>query len=147
MILPLDAEKDQGPVQVQVYLLAPLEKVWQAWTNPTQITQWYIAHEDWHTPFAENDLKPGGTFRFQMAEKSADGLTFDFSGTYTQIIPFAQIDYEISDGRKVTTWFRHQRGITHVKQQFEPETLHPVKFQKIGWQNILNNFKAFVENN
>ena len=142
--MEMNLEENPKSVEVQVYILSPLEKVWEVWTNPAYITKWYIAHEEWHTPLAEVDLVVGGQFRFQMVEKSEDGMVVDFTGTYTQILPLSQVDYRISDGRKVSTWFRHKLGITHVKQQFEPETHHPVKFQKVGWQNILDNFKLFV---
>jgi uncharacterized protein YndB with AHSA1/START domain len=37
---------------------ASIEKVWQCWTVPEHITKWNNASDDWHTPFAENDL-PG----------------------------------------------------------------------------------------
>ena len=132
-------------VTVKVTAIAPLEKVWDAWTQPKAITQWYIGHEDWHTPEAEVELAVGGKFRFLMAEKAQGGVSFEFTGTYSFIEQGKRIDYHIADGRKVTTTFQHRDGITQVKQEFQPESVHPVKFQKVGWQNILNNFKAFVE--
>jgi len=49
-------------------------------TKNVHITQWNNASEDWHTPRAENDLKPGGTFNYRMEAKNGSA-GFDFRGT------------------------------------------------------------------
>ena len=50
-------------ITVSVSIQAPIEKVWEHWNEPKYITQWYNASDDWHAPFAENDLKVGGKFK------------------------------------------------------------------------------------
>ena len=42
-------------ITVETTINAPVEKVWQYWTEPKHIVQWNNASDDWHTPQAEND--------------------------------------------------------------------------------------------
>jgi len=71
-------------ITVQAVINAPAEKVWQLYTAPEHITQWNYASDDWHTPRAENDLKPGGKFNYRMEAKNGS-FGFDFWGTYEKI--------------------------------------------------------------
>jgi len=52
-------------ITVQAVINAPVAKVWQLYTTPEHIMQWNHASDDWHTPRAENDLKPGGKFLYR----------------------------------------------------------------------------------
>lgn len=125
-------------------IAAPVEKVWECFTDPEHVVQWNTASEDWHTTHAENNPMVGGTFRYRMEAK--DGSTgFDFEGAYTAIIPHERIAYSMSDGREVDVLFRAHEGQTHVSETFDPEQQNPLQVQKDGWQAILNNFKRYVE--
>jgi uncharacterized protein YndB with AHSA1/START domain len=74
---------------------APVEKVWNDWTDPKHIIRWNNASEDWHTPRAENDLRVGGRFLSRM--EARDGSAgFDFSGKYDRIELYKSIHYTIS---------------------------------------------------
>ena len=44
-------------ITVLTTVQASVDKVWTYWTEPTHITKWSNASDDWHTPFAENDLR------------------------------------------------------------------------------------------
>jgi uncharacterized protein YndB with AHSA1/START domain len=57
-------------ITVETAVKAPVEKVWNYWTEPKHITKWYYASDDWHAPYAENDLKVNGKFRTKMAAHS-----------------------------------------------------------------------------
>ncbi|MEY4661451.1 MAG: hypothetical protein RLZZ42_1403 [Bacteroidota bacterium] len=133
-------------ITVAAEINAPLEKVWNAWSNPEAIKQWNQASADWHTTEAENDLSEGGQFRYHMAAK--DGSAgFDLKGTYVAIDEFEYIEYELEDGRQVGISFMEDNGITNVTETFEAENQHSPELQQQGWQAIMNSFKQFVENN
>ncbi len=133
-------------ITVAAEINAPLEKVWNAWSNPDAIKQWNQASADWHTTEAENDLSEGGQFRYHMAAK--DGSAgFDLKGTYVAIDEFEYIEYELEDGRQVGISFMEDNGITNVTETFEAENQHSPELQQQGWQAIMNSFKQFVENN
>ena len=126
----------------------PVEKVWDAFTNPKHITEWSFASDDWHSPRAENDLRVGGVFLTRMEAK--DGSTgFDFGGTYDEVIPNKKIAYTMNgdDKRKVTVVFEEMGNSTHVTTAFDPENENPIEMQKGGWQAILENFKKYTEAN
>lgn len=133
-------------ITVAAEINAPLEKVWNAWSNPEAIKQWNQASADWHTTEAENDLSEGGQFRYHMAAK--DGSAgFDLKGTYVAIDEFEYIEYELEDGRQVGISFMEDNGITNVTETFEAENQHSPELQQQGWQAIMNSFKQFVESN
>ena len=131
---------------VKVEVKQGIEKVWNIWSDPKFIVQWYNASDDWHAPFAENDLKVGGKFKTTMAAKDGS-FSFDFEGTYTNIEKLKLIDYEIIGGRRVRTVFSGDSKTSTVAQTFEAENENPPEMQKTGWQNILNNFKKCAEEN
>jgi uncharacterized protein YndB with AHSA1/START domain len=112
-------ETDKNPtITVETTVNSSKEKVWECWIEPKHITQWNNASDDWHTPFAENDLRVGGRFLSRM---------------------------EAKDGRKVKINFISQGRETRVIEAFEAETTNSIELQKTGWQSILDNFKKYVE--
>lgn len=131
-------------ITVQAQVNAPVDKVWESWNSPQDITQWCQASEDWHAPFAENDLREGGKFRTTMAAKDGS-FSFDFGGEYTRIEENKLIEYIMEDGRKVRIEFADQGGSTQVVETFDPETTNSVEMQKAGWQAILDSFKKYTE--
>lgn len=131
-------------ITVSVIIYAPVQKVWEYWTNPKHIIRWNNASPDWHTPRAENDLRVGGKFLSRM--ESRDGsMGFDFEGKYLKVEPQKLIEYILADDRKIRVRFDLDGGITTVTEVFDAETENPVKMQQEGWQAILNNFKEYVE--
>ena len=131
-------------ITIQAVINAPVEKVWQFYTKPEHITQWNHASDNWQSPRAENDLKPGGKFNYRMEAK--DGSSgFDFYGTYEKIKTDELIDYSIGDGRKVMVAFTEKKNETHIEIKFEAESTHSIEMQRSGWQAILDNFKKYVE--
>jgi uncharacterized protein YndB with AHSA1/START domain len=123
---------------------APIEKTWSNFTDPKDITRWCNASDDWHAPYAENDLKVNGKFKTTMAAKDGSAK-FDFEGVYTKVEKHKEIDYTMGDGRKVKIVFsKHSTG-TKVIESFEPESENSLELQKDGWQSILNNFKKYTE--
>ncbi|AVR00907.1 polyketide cyclase [Oceanobacillus iheyensis] len=133
-------------IRVEATVQAPIDKVWKYWTEPDHIKQWNNASDDWHTPFAENDLRVGGTFVSRMEAK--DGSTgFDFGGIYDDVRLHEVIAYTMADGRKVNITFKGHEKETEVVETFDADASHPAEFQQQGWQAILNNFKSYVEQN
>ncbi|PFP30583.1 polyketide cyclase [Bacillus sp. AFS073361] len=131
-------------ITVQTTVHAPVEKVWEHWTEPKHITQWNNASEDWHTPFAENDLTVGGKFLTRMEAKDGS-FGFDFGGVYDEVKLNEVISYTMGDGRKVSVTFKGQGNETEVIETFDAETTNPIEMQQAGWQAILDNFKKYTE--
>jgi uncharacterized protein YndB with AHSA1/START domain len=133
-------------ITVETLVNAPVEKVWNFWSSPEHIIKWNNASADWHTPHAENDLRPGGNFSFRMEARDGS-MGFDFGGVYDVVIPHQQIDYTMGDGRKVKVTFTPSGHGTKVTETFEAEDTHSLEMQRAGWQAIMDNFKNHVESN
>lgn len=133
-------------IDTQTAINAPVEKVWAFFNQPEHVVKWNAASPDWHTPIAECELEVGKRFKYRMEAKDGS-FGFDFSGVYDTIQTNQQIAYTLDDGRKVSIRFSVQNGITHVDQTFEAEQTNPEEMQRMGWQAILDNFKAYTEQN
>jgi uncharacterized protein YndB with AHSA1/START domain len=135
---------NKTPVTVAATVNAPIEKVWETYTQPAHITQWNAASEDWHSPKAENDLRVGGNFSYRMEAKDGS-FGFDFAGTYDEVEQHKKIAYTMGDGRRVSVEFTPNGSNTEVSTVFDAEDQNPVEMQRDGWQAILNNFKNYTE--
>lgn len=131
-------------ITVEVLVNKSLTEVWELWTNPKHVTQWNHASDDWHSPKAENDLKPGGKFCFRMEAKDGS-VGFDFNGVYSEVLVNEKIAYNIEGGRSVEIFFSEEGGQSKIVEVFEAESENPIEMQKNGWQSILNNFKKYAE--
>jgi uncharacterized protein YndB with AHSA1/START domain len=138
--------RDKTAITVETVVNEPVEKVWKFWNEPNHITHWYYASDDWHAPYAENDLRVDGKFKTTMAAKDGS-VSFDFEGVYTNIREHQLIEYTIGDGRKVRIVFSDQDNKTKVSETFETENIHSPGMQRDGWQAILDNFKKYTEAN
>jgi uncharacterized protein YndB with AHSA1/START domain len=137
--------QEKTMITVEAHISAPVEKVWQFWTEPEHITQWNFASDDWQCPRAVNDLRVGGSFSSRMEAK--DGSAgFDFGGTYTNVVPHQHIAYVMGEsGRTAEVTFTPEEGGVRVVVTFVAETENPIEMQRAGWQAILDNFKKHVE--
>ncbi len=133
-------------ITVEAVVHAPVEKAWQLWTQPEHITRWNNASDDWHTPSAENDLRPGGSFSYRMEAKDGS-FGFDFDGVYDDVVENQRIEYTLGDGRKVQVTFSEVDNGTHVMETFEAESMNSAELQRGGWQAILDNFKKHAASN
>jgi uncharacterized protein YndB with AHSA1/START domain len=133
-------------ITVETFVNAPVSKVWTNWTEPVHITKWCAASDDWHAPYAENDLGAGKKFKTTMAAKDGS-MSFDFEGVYSVVEEHRRLEYTIADGREVKIVFNPEGNGTRVTESFEAENTHPLEMQQAGWQAILDNFRKYSENN
>lgn len=135
---------NDNKITVETRINKPMDEVWEKWTKTEHITKWNQASDDWHCPTAENDLRPGGTFTYRMAAR--DGSSgFDFGGTYDEVVLGERITYTMGDKRQVEVIFKEEDGKVLLTEHFDAEEIMPREVQRSGWQAILNNFKAYVE--
>ena len=130
-------------IKVETNVHAPIEKVWDAYTTPSDIVQWNAASDDWHTVTATVDLRAGGAFSSRMEAKDGS-VGFDFAGIYTNIVPKHLIEYTVGD-RNAKVEFDQRSDCVVVTVSFDAESTHSVEQQQAGWQAILDNFSCYVE--
>lgn len=131
-------------ITVSTTVRADIERVWNCWTQSEHVMKWNFASDDWECPRAENNLVQGGMFSFTMAAKDGS-VSFDFKGTYTNIILHEKIEYGMEDGRTVQILFTPIEDGVEIVETFDAENENPIEMQKDGWQSILNNFTKYVE--
>lgn len=131
-------------LKVEAIVNKPLAQVWESYTTPEHVVNWNNATDDWHTPKAVNDLRAGGSFTYTMAAKDGS-FSFDFGGTYNEVITNEKIDSTLGDGRSMVVNFKEVEGGVQVTTHFEAEDQNPEDMQLAGWQMILNNFKKYAE--
>jgi uncharacterized protein YndB with AHSA1/START domain len=134
-----------GFITIEVLIDAPLASVWKQFISPEAVEQWNHASDDWHTPHAIIDFQVGGSFNYRMEAKDGS-FGFNLIGIYDQIEEHQSMVYFLEDGRSVHVTFEALGNQTNVVEVFEPETVNPIELQRQGWQQILTNFKLFVEN-
>ncbi|MBN8783709.1 MAG: polyketide cyclase [Sphingobacteriales bacterium SCN 48-20] len=134
----------QQSITIETTVNAPVEKVWEIWNKPEHIIQWNSASPDWHTPSAENDLRVGGQLKSRMEARDGS-MGFDFAGTYTEVKENEKLAYTLGDGRNVEIIFTAVEGGTHVKETFDAENQNSLEMQRMGWQAILDSFRAYAE--
>lgn len=86
---------------------APVEKVWQAWTEPERIKKWW-GPKDFTSPSVVNDFRVGGKAVYCM--RGPEGSEWDkdmySGGIYKEIVPLKKIVFTDSfmdkDGNVIT---------------------------------------------
>lgn len=68
----------------------PPHLVWEAWTKPEHLKQWFIP-KPWTVTDCELDVRPGGIFRTTM--RSPEGEEFPNTGCYLEIVPGERIAF------------------------------------------------------
>ncbi len=71
-------------LEISRFLAAPRARVWQAWTDPAILRQWWCPRP-WTTEVRAFDLWPGGDFHTFMS--GPDGGTSDNPGCVLEIVP------------------------------------------------------------
>ena len=136
----------KNTITTNVSVHASLEKVWECWNTPHHIIKWNAASPDWHTTYAENDLRTGGKLKSRMEAKDGS-FGFDFEGIYEEVVPMHKLRYVLEDGRVVAITFEESAGGTWVTESFDAENENSLELQEMGWMAILHNFKAYAEKN
>lgn len=131
-------------LKAQVFINAPVDKVWEFWNEPKHIAEWNKPTEGWHTTRAENDLRTGGSFIFVMAAKDG-GDSFNFRGIYTEVITHKKLNYTLSNGRTSIITFNGTGTGTTIIEDFEPVTHVPENEQQLFCEGVLETFKCYVE--
>jgi len=133
------------PITISVGVNAPIELVWTLWNTPEDIQQWNNVSDKWHTPSADNDLRPGGKLSLLMGLKDGS-FSFNFEAVYDEVRAHELIRYTLTEGRQSTISFSGKNPVTIV-ETFEPNDNDPVDMQRDFCEAVLNSFKRYAENN
>lgn len=83
MTRPIDIQPDPTlDLVLERVIDVPRQLVWQAWTTPELIKQWFTP-APWQTVDCRIDLRPGGSFHTVM--RSPEGEEFPNTGCYLEV--------------------------------------------------------------
>ena len=94
----------------------PCELVWDAWTMPKQIAQWFAPGLVMEV--RELDVRPGGHFRFADPHDTATG---EYTGTYITVEPLQVLSFKVVD-------FSQTNDPAGIKAGFK------IEFESVGEQ-------------
>jgi uncharacterized protein YndB with AHSA1/START domain len=100
-------------VRVEATIKAEIRRVWDIWTTPEHITNWNFATPEWHCPNAEHELLPGGKLKNHMSAEDGS-MAFDYTGTFTKIVPNELLEYTLDDSRMMSIAFMSKNGATRL---------------------------------
>lgn len=86
------AEQNSKSIVIERVFDAPVEKVWDAWTNPEMVKKWW-GPKGFTAPSIKVDLKVGGKYVFAMrgpAGSQWDKVMYS-AGVYQEIVPHEKI--------------------------------------------------------
>ena len=131
---------------------APRERVFDAWTSPAVLKEWWHAGPDWETPEAEVDLRPGGSYRLAMRDPES-GQTHTLVGEYREIRPPERLVYTWtwesnaeemrgSEGSLVTVDFVEDGDATKVEITHTGFATAEIRdLHAHGWEAVLANLE------
>ncbi len=133
---------------------APLALVWEVWTNPVHVKEWFGPH-GFTTPLYESDLRTGGVMRYHM--RAPNGAVFPSEGRYEEVVPHERIvvvgSVEIAGDTAFTARtdvrFSEANGRTTVEIRQTYTNVSPIGRQAIGgadegWAQQLERFEAYL---
>ncbi|MFL5774301.1 MAG: SRPBCC family protein, partial [Flavisolibacter sp.] len=89
-------------------LNAPVKLVWEVWTTPEHMAQWW-GPNGFSNTISKMDLKPGGEWNLVM--HGPDGTDYKNKSLFREIIPYRKIVYEHITGPKfIATITFEERG-------------------------------------
>lgn len=104
---------------------APVNLVWQAYTEPALMRRWLVGYPGWSMPVCEMSTQVGGKYRWRWRD-NANGVEFGFTGELLEVVLHSKIvhtqiydpgDLGVSMGDEptiVTVTFHETNGITNV---------------------------------
>ena len=96
---------------------ASVEAVFDAWTNPTSLEQWF-GPPGFSAQVLTHELRVGGAWRFLMLSDAGDG--YHHFGTFIEIDPPCKLVFTWATEEQVEGWRDEKGEPTRVTVEFAP---------------------------
>src|SRR5512135_1518808 len=136
---------------------APRERVWQAWTDPKLLAQWW-GPQGFTSPVCEVDARPGGAILIHM---SGFGMLAPMSGVFKEVVPPERLVFtnnaffEVPPVKPIiegitTVTFEDLGGKTKVTVhnavlRAKPEAAQALDGMEPGWTQSLEKLADFLK--
>ena len=82
---------ENDTVTIRIAISAPIENVWEAWTNPALILKWFGSDPNGKGLKAKLDVRVGGFF--EITFRDADQTEHTCSGVYVDVQEFSNLSF------------------------------------------------------
>lgn len=131
---------------------APIELVWEAWTQPNHIVAWW-GPKGMNTRVIEHNFKVGGKWKYTM--EMPDGNEFISEGMYFEIVEFEKIissaDFKpMTEGVEIQAFFEKNGDQTNFTFNIVHDTEEYCKQQEKmgilnGWGSVFDRLIEHLE--
>ncbi|HXS07501.1 MAG TPA: SRPBCC domain-containing protein [Rhizomicrobium sp.] len=141
-------------------LKAPRALVWQAWTDPKMLKEWW-GPENFTNPVVEGDIREGGVLHITMHGPKDTPFDMDFPmiKRYREIVPGKKLVFEnepigpggerLIDGLTTVTFSDHPDGtlmeMTTVARALAPMAVAMLEGMQAGWSQSFDKLARFLE--
>jgi len=144
-------ETNNRTVTIKRTFNAPISLVWEAWTQPEHIAEWW-SPKGMKTQIIEHEFKVGGKWKYSMP--MPDGNEFIAEGIYTEIIELKKIVSSanfrpMTEGVEIQSIFKENGN----KTDFTFAIIHATEAYKIqqekmgilnGWGSVFTRLEEFL---
>jgi len=145
-------DKSKRTITIKRTFNAPIDLVWEAWTKPEHIAQWW-SPKGMNTKIIEHTFKVGGKWKYAMP--MPDGKEFIAEGEYTSIVEFEKIislaNFKpMTEGVEIQSLFKKDGN----KTELTFNVVHPTEAYKIqqekmgimnGWGSVFDRLEEFLQ--
>jgi uncharacterized protein YndB with AHSA1/START domain len=154
---PADNQFGEGTVEIVRVFDAPRALVWQAWTDPKMLAQWF-GPRGFSSRVPELDARVGGRLRVVM--HGPDGSEYPMKGTFREVVAperlvFSNIAID-NEGKHLlegltTVTFAEQGGKTTMTLHTHAVGRVPIAKQmlagmEVGWTQSIDKLGTLLEN-
>lgn len=159
----MDTQDVTKNIQLEItrVIRASRQRVFDAWTRPEYVRQWFSPGGTRTVQDAAMDLRVGGSYRLQMQgeDEGCDGSNEAkrntlVTGTYRKVVPHEllvftwNLSWDDSGETLVTVAFRDVEGGTEVRLTHERFATESLRDQhEAGWTSVLASLDRYASAN
>jgi uncharacterized protein YndB with AHSA1/START domain len=140
----------EDTITIETIIHASIKDVWNAWTEPSIILNWFGSDPNGKGMSAELDVRPGGHFEITFA--NADGAEHTCFGVYIEVQICSKLSFtwtwknEPGVESLVTVLFTSVNGLTQM--QFEHAHIGTASAHNYlaGWQTTFEKLERTLNN-
>jgi uncharacterized protein YndB with AHSA1/START domain len=149
-----DTPSTAQPFTIHQTIQAPPARVFRAWTDPEQISHWFVPVDGWTAPIdlISVDARPGGSWRVSMVDDSGEAFPAVFH--YREVDEPNRLVYTTGAPDQdpndpaialATVTFEDRNGATELT--YQGMTSDPDQSEVAGWQAMFERLAdGFAEN-
>ncbi len=114
----MSSKKPSNEIHLSRTYDAPVKTVWEAWTDPKKVAQWW-GPRGFTLTHHSKDLKPGGTWKYTM--HGPDGVDYPNITVYHEVEQYRRLVYDHGANEKQPPLFRVTVTFTEIHQKTQME--------------------------